>query len=98
AAAFVLGWLVENWLDTAGRRSVLRWLAAVLTAQAIIYAGGVSWLKLLGLPAGQAGSLSWAEAVGLGLTPFLPGVALKAALLSLCLPAGWWAVERRLRT
>jgi len=38
------------------------------------------------------------EAARLGAWPFLPGSVAKAALVALCLPASWWAVERnRLR-
>lgn len=87
-AAFLLGWLVEHKLAVSGRRSLARWLAAVLAAQAVIFAGGVAWLKLLA-------GLAWGQALAQGLLPFLPGEVLKTALLALCLPASWWAVESR---
>lgn len=82
--AYSLGWLVER----MPRRRWWNWLGAVLAAQAVIYAIGVPWLKLVT-------GTNWREAVALGLLPFLPGAVLKVALLSACLPASWWVVERR---
>lgn len=82
-AAFLLGWLVERlW-----RRRWWEWLGAVLAAKAVIFAMGVAWLKWIT-------QISWLEAAQSGLLPFLPGAFFKVALLSVCLPASWWAVER----
>lgn len=86
-AAFLLGWLVERADSPGVRRSVRGWLAAVLAAEAVIFAAGVLWLKLI-VP------LGWAEAAWAGLVPFLPGELLKVALLGVCLPASWWALDR----
>ena len=62
----------------------------MLTREAL-EAREAEWLALLT----QA---SWTEAALLGAWPFLPGSVAKAALVALCLPASWWAVERnRLR-
>jgi len=83
-AAFVLGKLLE----TGRHRSFLRWLAALLAAEAIILAGGVTWLKLLT-------AWPWQHALLLGLVPFLPGELVKVMLVGLCLPASWWALARR---
>lgn len=80
-AAFLLGWLTERW----PRRS---WLVAVFAAEALIFAGGVSWLKVWA-------QLSWPQAVTQGLLPFLPGDLLKVVLVGACLPASWWALEQR---
>ena len=85
AAAFLLGWLVERWPE-ARRRGWWGWLGAVLAAEAVIFAAGTAWLKLVT-------QISWTEAVRLGLLPFLPGEVVKVALLAACLPASWWAVE-----
>src|SRR3990170_5590349 len=82
-AAFLLGWMVERL-----PRRWWTWLPAVLAAEAVILAAGMSWLKWVA-------GVGWTEAAQLGLLPFLPGTAFKAALLTLCLPASWWAVERR---
>lgn len=83
AAAFLLGWLVERL-----PRRWWSWLAAVVAAEAVIFAGGMAWLKLIT-------QTSWLEAAGAGLVPFLPGELAKVALLNLCLPASWWALEAR---
>jgi biotin transport system substrate-specific component len=83
AAAFLLGWLVER----MPRRRGWNWLTAVLAAEAAIFAVGVPWLKLVT-------GVGWSTAAQLGLLPFLPGTIFKAVLLTACLPASWWAVER----
>ena len=86
AAAFLVGRLAEKL-----PRRWWTWLGAALAAEAVILAAGTAWLALLT----QA---SWMEAARLGAWPFLPGSVAKAALVALCLPASWWAVERnRLR-
>lgn len=82
AAGFLLGWLMERW-----PRDGRGWLGAVLAAEVVIFLGGTAWLKLLT-------QVSWFEALGLGLLPFLPGELAKVALLGLCLPASWWALAR----
>ncbi|MFQ5777099.1 MAG: biotin transporter BioY [Terriglobia bacterium] len=84
AAAFLLGWLLEHFPG----RGWVRWLAAVLAAEAVIFAGGLAQLTLV-LQTG------WGETFRLGLLPFLPGELLKVALLTVSLPASWWALERR---
>jgi len=83
-AAFALGKL----LALPGRQSFLRWLIALLAAEVIIFAGGVTWLKLMT-------SWPWQQALLLGLVPFLPGELVKVMLLGICLPASWWALARR---
>lgn len=108
AAAYLLGWLLERFprrvpappeheLDGRGpapperearRRGWWTWLAAVLAAEAVIFAGGLAQLTLV-LQTG------WGETLRLGLLPFLPGELLKVALLTVSLPASWWALERR---
>ncbi len=83
-AAFLLGWLTER----LPRRA---WLLAVLAAEAVIFTGGVSWLKVWA-------QLTWPQALAQGLLPFLPGGLLKVVLVGACLPASWWALEQRRST
>lgn len=68
-AAAVIGVLAER----GWTRSPWRTFAAMLVGSAVIYAVGVPWLA-------RAVGVSLAEAVRLGLTPFLIGDILKAAL------------------
>ena len=75
-AAFIVGWLAERGWD----RRPLTAAAAMLIGQAVIYAGGLSWL---------ASYVGAANAVPLGMLPFLPGDAVKLALAALALPGGW---------
>lgn len=77
AAAFVAGWLAEHGWD----RHVLTTALAMLAGNAVIYVGGVPWLARF------AGG--FAEAVQLGLLPFLIGDAVKLVLAAVLLPAGW---------
>ncbi|AOR34338.1 biotin biosynthesis protein BioY [Streptomyces fodineus] len=69
-------------------RSPLRMAGAMLLGEAIIYAVGVPYLAL-------AADLSLAKAVALGLTPFLIGDALKAALAMGALPTAWKFAGKR---
>ncbi|MCZ4100290.1 biotin transporter BioY [Streptomyces sp. SID13666] len=69
-------------------RTVLRTAGAMVLGSVIIYAVGVPYLAL-------AAHLSFGKAVSLGLTPYLLGDALKAALAMGVLPAAWQLVGRR---
>ena len=75
-AAFVVGALAERGWD----RRVWTAAAAMVLGQALIYAGGLSWLAQLVGPA---------RAVDVGLLPFLAGDAAKLLAAALLLPAGW---------
>lgn len=86
-AAFVLGRLLE----VSARRSLRRWLAATLAAEAIMFAAGTAWLKVLIIA-------DWQQALLLGVVPFLPGETVKIALVGVCLPASWWALAARRRS
>ncbi|MET7457095.1 biotin transporter BioY [Streptomyces sp. NPDC005574] len=69
----------------AGRgadRSVLRTAVTMLLGEAIVYAVGVPYLAL-------SAGLSASAAIAAGLTPFLLGDALKAALAMGLLPSAW---------
>ncbi|MFI9829493.1 biotin transporter BioY [Streptomyces sp. NPDC051913] len=82
-ASTVVGALARRGAD----RSVLRTAGAMLLGEAIIYAVGVPYLALdLGMSASAA--------VAAGLTPFLLGDALKAALAMGLLPSAWKLVKR----
>ncbi|MFI1070591.1 biotin transporter BioY [Streptomyces puniciscabiei] len=69
-------------------RSPLRMAGTMILGEAIIYAVGVPYLAL-------AAHLSLSQAVAAGLTPFLIGDALKAALAMGALPTAWKLADKR---
>lgn len=75
-AAFVVGWLVERGWDRRFGRAVL----AMLAGELVIYLFGLAWLARFAGPA---------QAVPLGLLPFLPGDAIKVLLAAIILPSAW---------
>ncbi|MFI1221400.1 MULTISPECIES: biotin transporter BioY [unclassified Streptomyces] len=83
-AATVVGALARR----GGDRSVLRTAGTMVLGSAIIYAIGVPYLAL-------STGMSLSAAVAAGLTPFLIGDALKAALAMGALPAAWKVLGRR---
>ena len=66
-AVFVIGLITEKF----GKRAVVD-IVAMICATAIIYACGVTWLKLLT-------GMDWSKALAVGMVPFLIGDALKIA-------------------
>lgn len=82
-AATVVGALARRGAD----RSVVRTAGAMLLGEAIIYAVGVPYLALVA-------DMTAAQAVAAGLTPFLIGDAVKAALAMGVLPTAWKFVKR----
>jgi biotin transport system substrate-specific component len=84
-AAAVVGALAERgWTRTPWRT-----FASMLVGSAVIYAVGVPWLK-------AALGVTWAKAFALGLTPFLVGDLLKAALAAGIFTLAWrWIDSRR---
>ncbi|MFF5492314.1 biotin transporter BioY [Streptomyces aquilus] len=82
-ASTVVGALARRGAD----RSVLRTAGAMLLGEAIIYAVGVPYLAV-------ATGMSASAAVAAGLTPFLLGDALKAALAMGLLPSAWKLIKR----
>jgi biotin transport system substrate-specific component len=84
AAAVLCGYLAERGAD----RSVLRSVPAMLAAEVLIYAFGLTWLAI-------DLHLSASATIADGLTPFLAGDAIKAALAAGLLPAAWWLAGRR---
>lgn len=82
-AATAVGALARRGAD----RSVVRMAGTMLLGEAIIYAIGVPYLAL-------AADMTLTQAVAAGLTPFLLGDALKAALAMGVLPTAWKFVRR----
>ncbi|MFH9661282.1 biotin transporter BioY [Streptomyces sp. NPDC017248] len=90
---YVLGMLLASALvGTLARRgadrSALRMAGTMLLGEAVIYAVGVPYLAL-------AAHLSASQAIAAGLTPFLIGDALKAALAMGLLPTAWKIADKR---
>ena len=81
-ASTVVGALARRGAD----RSVLRMAGTMLVGEAVIYAVGVPYLA-------YAADISASAAIAAGLTPFLIGDALKAALAMGLLPAAWKLVK-----
>ncbi len=83
-AAALIGWLASRGFD----HNPIRTAAMMIAGSVVIYAGGLSWL-MVDLNVGLAKGLS------LGVTPFLPGDAIKALAAALVLPASWALVNRQ---
>ncbi|MEU2619818.1 biotin transporter BioY [Streptomyces sp. NPDC007157] len=82
-ASAVVGSLARRGAD----RNVLRMAGTMLLGEAIIYAIGVPYLA-------YAADLSASAAIAAGLTPFLIGDAVKAALAMGALPAAWKLADK----
>ncbi|MET9802865.1 biotin transporter BioY [Streptomyces sp. NPDC006368] len=83
-AATVVGALARRGAD----RSVPRMAGTMVVGSLIIYAVGVPYLAL-------ATGMTLSQAVAAGLTPFLIGDALKAALAMGALPTTWKVIGRK---
>ncbi|GGJ37357.1 biotin transporter BioY [Streptomyces brasiliensis] len=83
-ASTVVGALARRGAD----RSALRMAGTMVLGEAIIYAVGVPYLAV-------AADLSASAAIAAGLTPFLIGDALKAALAMGALPTAWKFANKR---
>jgi biotin transport system substrate-specific component len=83
-AAAAVGALARRGAD----RSVLRTAGTMILGEALIYAVGVPYLAL-------STGMSASAAIAAGLTPFLIGDVLKAALAMGVLPTTWKLVDRR---
>jgi len=84
-AAFVMGLLAERGWD----RRVWTAVIAMVISLVVLYALGLSWLAVWLHRHGVDKSV-----LAVGLTPFLPGEALKIALASAAMPGGWWLMKR----
>ncbi len=83
AAAYVVGALAERGWD----RSIPKMFAAMLLGAAVLYIPGLAWLAV------WVGS--FANALAWGLTPFIAGDLVKAAIAALGFPAVWALLGRR---
>jgi biotin transport system substrate-specific component len=82
--AILCGRLAELRAD----RSILRSVPAMFAGEVVMYAVGVTWLGFsLHVGAGKA--------IALGLTPFIWGDVIKAAIAALLLPSAWKLAGRR---
>ena len=89
-AAAAVGYLAERGQDRDFATSV----PAMLAGTATIYACGVLWLAYkLHIPVSPTGD-GEANAISLGLTPFLVGDAIKLLLAGVLTPTVWTMVER----
>src|SRR3984885_11385485 len=86
-AATLCGYLAERGAD----RSVLKSVPAMVAGEVVIYAVGMTWLAL-DLHLGASATIA------AGLTPFLAGDAIKAAIAAGLLPAAWALTGRRTRS
>lgn len=83
-AAALMGMLARR----GGDRRPLPTVAAAVGATATVYLLGVPWLMAYL-------QVSLADALAMGVVPFLVGDAIKAAVAALCLPGMWQLVRRR---
>jgi biotin transport system substrate-specific component len=76
AAAFLVGFLSERGWDRKP------WTTAVsmIIGNGVIYVAGVLWLSMF---------VGWPAVLSAGILPFLAGDAVKIALATVLLPAGW---------
>jgi len=86
-AAFVVGRLAES----GATRTIMRTAGLMVVGNVVIYALGVTWLK-------YAVDVTWAQAVALGLTPFVIGDAIKIAAAAGLLPLAWAGVRKFTRS
>ena len=82
-AASVLGFIAQTGRD----RHVMQAIWAMFLAEAIIYAFGVTWLKI-------DLHVTWALAVEYGFSPFIVADLAKMLIAALMLPAAWQLVDR----
>jgi biotin transport system substrate-specific component len=84
---YVLATLAVGALAARGwDRSPVKMAAALLIANALIYAPGLAWLQVLFADKDFATIFAW------GAAPFLIGDAVKLALAAMLLPLAWKAV------
>jgi biotin transport system substrate-specific component len=83
-AAAVVGWLAERGWD----RSIGSAIGAMFLGELVLYVVAIPWLM-------TAIDVPLAEALELGLAPFVIGDAIKLLLAAALLPAGWRLARRR---
>lgn len=84
-AAFIIGLAAKYGFD----RQPWKAAAISIAGLAVVYAFGVPWLAAVA-------DYDAGTAIAKGMTPFLLGEVIKAAIAAMVLPAGWW-LARRLR-
>ena len=85
---FVLAGSVLGWLASRGNdRNVIRAVMAMVVGERGVYAIGVPWLAV-------DLHVSLLKAVSLGMTPFIIGDCIKAAIAGVALPSAWRLVDR----
>lgn len=71
---FLIGFLacvfIVGLISGKGKSSVIKDLAALIAGNAILYAFGVIWLKVML-------NITWDKALVMGLIPFIPGMVIK---------------------
>ena len=82
--AALCGFLAERGAD----RSLLKSVPAMVAGEIVLYGVGVTWL-------GVSLHVGPQKAISLGLTPFLAGDAIKAAIAAALLPGAWKLIGRR---
>lgn len=82
-ASYVLGAAAQRGVD----RSILRSVPAMLLAEVVVFAFGVTWLKFA-LDATVSQAIAW------GLTPFVLGEFMKSVIAGLAMPAAWRIADR----
>lgn len=88
-AAYVAGWAAER------GASVLRLIAGMVAAEALILGLGFAWLAFGAQMAGGATGVGFAKAFQFGVQPFLLGDLLKLALATSLVGASWSVLRRR---
>jgi biotin transport system substrate-specific component len=85
---FVLAGSVLGWLASRGNdRNVIRAVIAMIIGEIGVYAIGVPWLAV-------DLHVSLLKAISLGMTPFIAGDCIKAAIAGVALPSAWRLVDR----
>lgn len=87
AATVLVGALAQRGWDRTVRGTVV----AMVLGNAVIYAFGLAWLK-------STMQVGLGQALHLGMTPFLPGDAIKIAAATAVLPTAWALVRRTRRS
>ena len=89
-AGYLVGFILAAWV--VGLMSERGWdrkpsttAASMIIGNIVIYVVGISWLSRF---------VGWEAVLGSGVLPFLAGDALKIALATVLLPAGWRMIGR----
>jgi biotin transport system substrate-specific component len=91
ALAFVVGTAADRGWD----RSIAKLFAAMIVADAVVFALGFAWLAWFATLSNGGTGLGVVNAFKFGVLPFLLADLLKIALAALAVPAAWTLIERR---